>query len=161
MFPLENQPAPSTIWLAGAWPRANRHDPVASGPSGPAQMVPTKLRNSKCLLQFYKDFLIAFSLPPFHPFSLPSCPFSPALQHTHSQKSQTAAPFSLSEMRGLSRTFHSRAVSWRSRAGQGCLLTPYSTSSFPNPFQREGSLVLTARTCPPFPSLLPGFIAGC
>lgn len=28
---------------------------------GSAHRVPTKLRNSKCLLQFYKDFLIAFS----------------------------------------------------------------------------------------------------
>lgn len=95
MFPLQNKHALRANWLELVTLCPSSHqtrrclelpgsvDTCACFKVGSAHRVPTKLRNSKCLLQFYKDFLIAFSsllpslsLPSFHPFlsSLPLLP---------------------------------------------------------------------------------------
>lgn len=140
MFPLQNQPAPRAPGRRGLRPgqqtRPCRNDWLCRGST---HRVPTKLRNSKCLLQFYKDFLIAFSLPStrfaFLHFTLPFLPqlrTFPALgrpqptpgepqgvrQQPHVPCRESDSP-SAPRTQGLSRTFHSRDAGGRSRASLG------------------------------------------
>lgn len=80
MFPLQNKYAPKAAWLELGTLCPSSHQmrwcselpgsvyTCACFKVGSAHRVPTKLRNSKCLLQFYKDFLIGFSS------ALPSLP---------------------------------------------------------------------------------------
>lgn len=90
MFPLQNKHALRANWLELVTLCPSSHqtrrclelpgsvDTCACFKVGSAHRVPTKLRNSKCLLQFYKDFLIAFSslLPSLSPI-ISSFPFFP------------------------------------------------------------------------------------
>lgn len=91
MFPLQNKHAlrANRLELVTLCPSSHQTrrclelpgsvDTCACFKVGSAHRVPTKLRNSKCLLQFYKDFLIAFSsLLPSLPAIISSFHFFPA-----------------------------------------------------------------------------------